>query len=461
MATPQESGNIGSLSGDWGHKTQKTKPKFFAKLLEGLNAKLKGAQGKTELGEVSQAANPEKTGKNKLKTGQNKAPDQGGQADKTNPGAVFAFFRQNAEPGPVKAGQGESRPIRQVKEHLFAETSNKEAVPGDSVQLEPEKQGAKFPVFRPEKKAPESPELNRDLNKDLNKNRLIDRFNDRFSDRISGRFITPSAVEKEVKHFIDPRAAERVNRSDQSQAGGRGKKNRINVEFRDQRTGEIKDAISQGAVKDSASFKPVNTEIEISVDLKLAAIKGEGEAAGEALGKAAGKSGSDISESRAFEDALARELRGDLSTDIVRDATIIARNGGEGTIRLSLRPASLGDVKIRLEMTENKIMGHIILESDEALRAFERELPVLEKAFRDSGFSETNLEMSLASEFSAENSAGWWNFGGQDQASQGDFSAPSQTIAASRYEAEFATVSDSGFQSDTFSPGRKKVNLLV
>jgi hypothetical protein len=47
-------------------------------------------------------------------------------------------------------------------------------------------------------------------------------------------------------------------------------------------------------------------------------------------------------------------------------------------------------------MAENKIKGHIIVESGEALRAFKQELASLEQAFRDSGFSDARLDMSLA-----------------------------------------------------------------
>jgi hypothetical protein len=102
--------------------------------------------------------------------------------------------------------------------------------------------------------------------------------------------------------------------------------------------------------------------------------------------------------SQAFEDLLARELHQNFNNDIVRHASMILRDEGRGTIRLALRPESLGHVKIRLEMAENKITGHIVVESEEALRAFEREIHSLEQAFKDSGFQGASLEMSLASD---------------------------------------------------------------
>ena len=241
---------------------------------------------------------------------------------------------------------------------------------------------------------------------------------------------------------------------------GRRGKERLNIEVRDLRTAEGQGGTS-AVTENTVSLKTAlesnfrqfsNTEIEIPVELDLHK--------GSAGGKADDSSitGTD----RTFEDALAAELRGNLSTDIVRDAAVIIRNGGEGTIRLSLRPASLGDVKIRLEMTENKITGHIILKSSEALRAFERELPVLEKAFKDSGFSETNLEMSLASDDSANGGA----FGRREERQERDYLI--SALAASRYETEFEQSAVSrpdeavhdGMALFT-SPGRTPVNLLV
>lgn len=60
---------------------------------------------------------------------------------------------------------------------------------------------------------------------------------------------------------------------------------------------------------------------------------------------------------QAFEDILARELHQNLNNDIVRQASVVLKDGGEGTIKLSLKPESLGNVKIRLEMADNKITG--------------------------------------------------------------------------------------------------------
>ena len=127
----------------------------------------------------------------------------------------------------------------------------------------------------------------------------------------------------------------------------------------------------------------------------------------------------------AMENMLARELHQNFNGDIVRHASMALRDGGEGTIRIALKPESLGNVKIRLEMAENKITGIIVVESEEALNAFRKEIASLEQAFRDSGFQNADLNLSLA--------ADGRNAQGQEQTE----SSFTPRTAALRYEDSF------------------------
>jgi flagellar hook-length control protein FliK len=149
-----------------------------------------------------------------------------------------------------------------------------------------------------------------------------------------------------------------------------------------------------------------------------------------------------------FETMLARELGGELSQDIVKQAAIVLRNGDSGTIRLSLKPETLGNVKIRLEMADNKIAGHIIVESDEALRAFEREIHTLEQAFEDSGFEQANLE--LAMDFRNREDRQW-----RDEA--GPFF--SERFAGSLYDGESAGLEAEGRYGSAL--GISAINMLA
>ena len=159
----------------------------------------------------------------------------------------------------------------------------------------------------------------------------------------------------------------------------------------------------------------------------------------------------DVKAGQAFEDLLARELHQNFNNDIVRHASVALRDGGEGTIRLALKPESLGNVKIHLEMAENKIAGRIVVESVEALRALEREISSLEKAFLDSGFEGANLEMSLAAD-------------GREAQQQWQEAEASQFLpghyAASRYDAAVDWM-EIPLTLDVYQQGARAVNVLV
>lgn len=159
---------------------------------------------------------------------------------------------------------------------------------------------------------------------------------------------------------------------------------------------------------------------------------------------------------QSFQNTLARELHENLNGDIVRHASVMLRDGGEGTIRLSLRPETLGTVKIRLEITENKITGRITVESGEAFKAFEQELHSLEQSFRDSGFDGASLEMAFASD-------GREGRQGRDGEADSLFSGHR---AALSYDAALSVLSENpgegqwlGIRLD--SQGRPLVNMLV
>ena len=159
----------------------------------------------------------------------------------------------------------------------------------------------------------------------------------------------------------------------------------------------------------------------------------------------------EVKAGHAFEDMLARELHQNFNNDIVRHASAILKEGSQGIIKLALMPESLGNVKIRLEMAENKITGIIIVESEEALRAFEKEVASLEKAFRDSGFAGADLEMSLASN-------------GQEAQQQWQGMESTRTLpwqyAASRYDDAIERM-ELPLLLDLYWQGAKAINVIA
>ncbi|MDR2210301.1 MAG: flagellar hook-length control protein FliK [Spirochaetaceae bacterium] len=160
------------------------------------------------------------------------------------------------------------------------------------------------------------------------------------------------------------------------------RKDRFTVQIRDLRSGDAPGPDLRGPVE-----VRVEADREIIVDLRHSRETPEN----------ASRTGGEVSAGERFEQVLARELKGGLQGDIIKQAAIVLRDGGEGTIRLSLQPQTLGKVKIHLEMAENKVSGHIFVETEEALRAFEQEIHSLEQGFKDSGFGEVSLSTTLDS----------------------------------------------------------------
>jgi flagellar hook-length control protein FliK len=163
------------------------------------------------------------------------------------------------------------------------------------------------------------------------------------------------------------------------------KRSRLNVELYNERTGTAQEQASVPAIH-SVSDAAGHTEmVDITVDLRRG------------FAQDTPVSAEKNSQNKGFADLLALELAGNLSNDIVQQASLVLRDDGKGIIRLSLKPETLGSVKIRLEMAENRVTGHIIVDSDEALAAFKKEVHSLEQAFKDSGFESAALNTSLSS----------------------------------------------------------------
>jgi flagellar hook-length control protein FliK len=133
---------------------------------------------------------------------------------------------------------------------------------------------------------------------------------------------------------------------------------------------------------------------------------------------------------------LADRLAGPLSGDIAQAGSMVLRDNGAGSVRLNLKPASLGTVKIHLELADNKVTGMIIVDNEDALRAFSQQVHSLETAFRNEGFDGASMQMSLAGSQTGNN-------GGTFDGNQGAANAPAFVgrRTESAYEAASAPVS--------------------
>jgi hypothetical protein len=211
---------------------------------------------------------------------------------------------------------------------------------------------------------------------------------------------------------------------------------KLTVEVADMRSDAGKN-VRGGALVEDGGAKPLSDKDitkEITVDLNGALLGSLGDGRQTPVSfdqfgqfdNAAAKSAAQL------ESFLSRELHNGLNGDIVRQAAVMLRDGGEGLIRLQLHPESLGNVRIRLALSGNRVEGIITVESPEAMNAFERELESLEMAFRDSGFEGASLNMQM--------SGGKTGTGLFDGIQAGAFS---QVIAASSYESSTVTAGES------------------
>jgi len=197
----------------------------------------------------------------------------------------------------------------------------------------------------------------------------------------------------------------------------RSRKDKLSFEVRDMRSGANgQNNVMQVKAGAEIAERVQNTPVrEITLELKL---PGHAQSTAQTAWEA--KAGG-----AAIENMLARELHQNFNGDIVRHASMALHDGGEGVIKLALKPDSLGNVKIHLKMSDNKVTGHIVVESEEALNAFKKEITSLEQAFRESGFTNAQLNLSLTADQRNEN----W----QEQ------KAPSflPGIAAARYDESY------------------------
>ncbi len=213
------------------------------------------------------------------------------------------------------------------------------------------------------------------------------------------------------------------------------RKERIEIEVYDQRKGDggAQAAGLSGQGASEASKSASDSLSGPSADLTLSLREGSGRSDG-----ASDSAGAKASGQGSFADALSRELREAYNAEIVQRAAVVLKDGGEGLIRLALKPEALGAVKIRLELADNRVAGRIVVESDEALKAFSKELKSLEQAFVDGGFDGASIELALSSGGGGDSSAG-----GRGRTDERPFF--SDRLIASEYGSAVADIEPIGF----------------
>jgi flagellar protein FlbC len=86
-----------------------------------------------------------------------------------------------------------------------------------------------------------------------------------------------------------------------------------------------------------------------------------------------------------------REMAG---SELTQATTMILKDGG-GEIRLVLKPESLGNVRIRMNVVDNKIEGTIIVDSAAVKHVFDGSIDALRRALTAEGFQTGSLSVSV------------------------------------------------------------------
>ncbi|MCQ2613998.1 MAG: flagellar hook-length control protein FliK [Treponemataceae bacterium] len=96
-----------------------------------------------------------------------------------------------------------------------------------------------------------------------------------------------------------------------------------------------------------------------------------------------------------FASMLSQEISSNAG-EFVRAGSIVLQDNNKGSINLILRPEELGNVKIKLELSDNQISAKIVVATQEAYEAFKQNLNDLKNAFAASGFETNGFDLTWA-----------------------------------------------------------------
>ena len=96
-----------------------------------------------------------------------------------------------------------------------------------------------------------------------------------------------------------------------------------------------------------------------------------------------------------FQSMLSEQIQQN-APEFVKAGNIVLRDNSNGTINMVLKPESLGNVKISLELSDKVITGQITVSSQEAYDAFKENINTLKQAFQQSGFENAQFNLSFA-----------------------------------------------------------------
>jgi len=92
------------------------------------------------------------------------------------------------------------------------------------------------------------------------------------------------------------------------------------------------------------------------------------------------------------------QLQKNLSAELVRQTRMLIKDGGNGEIRLVLKPESLGNVRVRVNIHDNNIVGKIFVDNNTVRELVQGSLHNLYNAFKHDGFNQAMINVFVGSE---------------------------------------------------------------
>jgi flagellar hook-length control protein FliK len=90
---------------------------------------------------------------------------------------------------------------------------------------------------------------------------------------------------------------------------------------------------------------------------------------------------------------------------LVEQARITLKDNNAGEIRMTLHPESLGKVKVALNLSDGSLAGQIFVENQSVKDVFQSNMDGLMQAFRDGGWNNLNLQVSVGGDQKRQNDA--------------------------------------------------------
>jgi flagellar hook-length control protein FliK len=92
---------------------------------------------------------------------------------------------------------------------------------------------------------------------------------------------------------------------------------------------------------------------------------------------------------------LDRYLKVRGNEEIAKNIHFVVKDTGMGEIQMTLQPATLGKVRINLRLEENRIVGHVIVDSNQVREIFLDNIQAISKMLEEQGYGQTSLDVSV------------------------------------------------------------------